>query len=179
VAPVSGIVTASTVLAGTATIGPGRTIALSRGIEGRMKQIAIFHDRKLQGHPALPPLPDPRSRPDLSQRRHTSIARHGHPGQACRPSLAPRSRTVMSAGRILRRPFLGGLHHEYVRILFLTGTGLVLLRHSRPIGSSPKAPGSHRCFKKSESPSAATQQSNRSVRDGKTPDVAGWSKLPP
>jgi transposase-like protein len=30
-----------------------------------------------------------------------------------------------------------------------------------------------------DSPSAARQQSNRSVRDGKTPDVAGWSKLPP
>jgi transposase InsO family protein len=29
---------------------------------------------------------------------------------------APLSRTVMRAGRILCRPVLGGLHHEYVRI---------------------------------------------------------------
>jgi hypothetical protein len=29
---------------------------------------------------------------------------------------APLSRTVKSAGRILCRPVLGGLHHEYVRI---------------------------------------------------------------
>jgi hypothetical protein len=43
----------------------------------------------------------------------------------------------------------------------------------------PEVPGSHQSFKKSDSPSGATQQSNRSVRDGKTPDVAGWSKLPP
>jgi hypothetical protein len=29
---------------------------------------------------------------------------------------APLSRTVKRAGRILCRPVLGGLHHEYVRI---------------------------------------------------------------
>jgi hypothetical protein len=29
---------------------------------------------------------------------------------------APLSRTVKRAGRILCRPILGGLHHEYVRI---------------------------------------------------------------
>jgi hypothetical protein len=29
---------------------------------------------------------------------------------------APLSRTVMRAARILCRPVLGGLHHEYVRI---------------------------------------------------------------
>jgi transposase InsO family protein len=35
---------------------------------------------------------------------------------------APRSRTVKRAGRILCRPVLGGLHHEYVWILFPIGT---------------------------------------------------------
>jgi len=35
---------------------------------------------------------------------------------------APLSRTVKRAGRILCRPILGGLHHEYVRIWFSTGT---------------------------------------------------------
>jgi hypothetical protein len=29
---------------------------------------------------------------------------------------APLSRTVKRAGRILCRPVLGGLHHEYIRI---------------------------------------------------------------
>jgi hypothetical protein len=43
----------------------------------------------------------------------------------------------------------------------------------------PQVPGSHRSFRESDSPSGARRQSNRSVRDGKTPDVAGWSKLPP
>jgi hypothetical protein len=43
----------------------------------------------------------------------------------------------------------------------------------------PQVPGSHRSFRKSDSPSGARRQSNRSVQDGKTPDVAGWSKLPP
>jgi transposase InsO family protein len=38
---------------------------------------------------------------------------------------APLSRTVKRAGRILFRPILGGLHHEYVRILFSIGTGSV------------------------------------------------------
>jgi Integrase core domain len=35
---------------------------------------------------------------------------------------APLSRTVTRAGRILCRPVLGGLHHEYVRNLFPIGT---------------------------------------------------------
>src|ERR1700736_3764336 len=35
---------------------------------------------------------------------------------------APLSRTVKRAGRILCRPVLGGLHHEYIRILFPIGT---------------------------------------------------------
>jgi hypothetical protein len=45
--------------------------------------------------------------------------------------------------------------------------------------ASPSARKPPIFFKKSDSPSGATRQSNRSVRDGKTPDVAGWSKLPP
>jgi UDP-glucuronate decarboxylase len=36
---------------------------------------------------------------------------------------APLSRTVKRAGRILCRPVLGGLHHQYVRGWFPTGTG--------------------------------------------------------
>src|ERR1700674_1901709 len=35
---------------------------------------------------------------------------------------APLSRTVKRVGRILCRPVLGGLHHEYIRILFPIGT---------------------------------------------------------
>jgi len=34
----------------------------------------------------------------------------------------PVSRTVERAGRILCRPVLGGLHHQYGRIWFTTGT---------------------------------------------------------
>jgi len=37
---------------------------------------------------------------------------------------APLSRTVQRAGRVLRLPILGGLHHQYIRIWFATGTGL-------------------------------------------------------
>src|SRR6266403_490515 len=37
---------------------------------------------------------------------------------------APFSRAVERAGQILCRPILGGLHHQYVRILFSTGKGL-------------------------------------------------------
>jgi transposase InsO family protein len=36
---------------------------------------------------------------------------------------APVSRAVEPAGRILCRPILGGLHHQYIRIGFTTGTG--------------------------------------------------------
>jgi hypothetical protein len=36
---------------------------------------------------------------------------------------APVSRAVKLAGTILCRPVLGGLHHQYVRIWFTTGTG--------------------------------------------------------
>src|ERR1700716_704446 len=35
---------------------------------------------------------------------------------------APSPRTVHSVGRILPTPFLGGLHHLYVRVRFPTGT---------------------------------------------------------
>jgi hypothetical protein len=35
---------------------------------------------------------------------------------------APVSRAVKLAGTILCRPVLGGLHHQYVRIRFTTGT---------------------------------------------------------
>jgi len=37
---------------------------------------------------------------------------------------APVSRAVKLAGTILCRPVLGGLHHQYVRIWFTTGTGI-------------------------------------------------------
>jgi hypothetical protein len=37
---------------------------------------------------------------------------------------APVSRAVDRAGHILCRPILGGLHHQYARIQFTTGTGL-------------------------------------------------------
>jgi hypothetical protein len=37
---------------------------------------------------------------------------------------APSPRTVHAVGRILPTPFLGGLHHLYVRIRFPTGTPL-------------------------------------------------------
>jgi hypothetical protein len=42
---------------------------------------------------------------------------------------APLSRTVKRAGRIVCRPFLGGLHHEYVRISFPTGAAF---QHEAP-----------------------------------------------
>jgi len=35
---------------------------------------------------------------------------------------APVSRAVELAGHILCRPILGGLHHQYIRIWFTTGT---------------------------------------------------------
>ncbi len=47
-----------------------------------------------------PRLPHPRSRPDLWQRRHTPIARHGHPGQAYRTSLALAEWLCRTADRI-------------------------------------------------------------------------------
>jgi hypothetical protein len=86
-------------------------------------------------------LPHPRSRPYLWQRRHAPIARHGHPGQACRTGLALAEwlcRTTdrmdpvhapSSADSITATPafklsvhtisspaILGGLHHHYVRV---------------------------------------------------------------
>src|SRR6202043_2182187 len=36
---------------------------------------------------------------------------------------APISRAAEAAGRILSRPILGGLHHQYARALFAVGTG--------------------------------------------------------
>jgi hypothetical protein len=45
-------------------------------------------------------LPHPRSRPDLWQRRHAQIARHGHPGQAHRTSLALAEWLCRTADRI-------------------------------------------------------------------------------
>jgi hypothetical protein len=42
----------------------------------------------------------PRSRPDLWQRRHAPIARHGHPGQAYRTGLALAERLCRAADRI-------------------------------------------------------------------------------
>jgi hypothetical protein len=47
-----------------------------------------------------PALPDPRSRPDLWQRRHAPIARHGHPGQAYRTGLALAEWLCRTADRI-------------------------------------------------------------------------------
>src|SRR5260370_32130191 len=41
---------------------------------------------------------------------------------------APVSRAVDRAGHILCRPILGGLHHQYVRIYFTTGTGATARR---------------------------------------------------
>src|SRR5258705_7726760 len=46
------------------------------------------------------PTTDPRSGSDLWQRRHTPIARHGHPGQAYRTSLALAERLCRTADRI-------------------------------------------------------------------------------
>jgi len=40
---------------------------------------------------------------------------------------APVSRAVKLAGTILCRPVLGGLHHQYVRIWFTTGTGFLVV----------------------------------------------------
>src|SRR5260221_14594555 len=45
-------------------------------------------------------LPHPRSGPDLWQRRHAPIARHGHPGQAYRASLALAEWLCRTADRI-------------------------------------------------------------------------------
>ena len=36
---------------------------------------------------------------------------------------APASRAVQAVGRIVPTPHLGGLHHQYVRVRFPTGTG--------------------------------------------------------
>ena len=36
---------------------------------------------------------------------------------------APVSRAIEAVGRIFSRPVLGGLHHQYGRIYFATGTG--------------------------------------------------------
>src|SRR6202047_4627387 len=45
-------------------------------------------------------LPHPRSRPDLWQRRHAPIARHGHPGQAYCTSIALAEWLCRTADRI-------------------------------------------------------------------------------
>jgi hypothetical protein len=57
-----------------------------------------------------PPLPHPRSRPDLWQRRHAPIALHGHPGQAYRTSLALAERRCRAADRI-DSAWVCGPHH--------------------------------------------------------------------
>ena len=46
------------------------------------------------------PLPHPRPGPDLWQRRHAPIARHGHPGQAYRTGLALAEWLCRTADRI-------------------------------------------------------------------------------
>ncbi len=68
-----------------------------------------------------PTIPNPRQGSHLWCRRHTPIARHGHPGQAYRPSLALaewicRTAEVQRTGIISSHPILGGLHHHYVRV---------------------------------------------------------------
>src|SRR6266850_4966797 len=55
-------------------------------------------------------LHDPGSRPDLWQRRHAPIARHGHPGQAYRTSLALAERLCRTADRIDPARVLGPRH---------------------------------------------------------------------
>src|SRR6202035_636642 len=52
---------------------------------------------------------------------------------------APVSRAVDRAGHILGRPTLGGLHHQYVRIEFTTGTTSRFARYGPAAGSIPFA----------------------------------------
>jgi hypothetical protein len=54
---------------------------------------------------------------------------------------APVSRAVDRAGHILCRPILGGLHHQYARIYFTTGT-TKMARPSRsiPLWGNPLVP---------------------------------------
>jgi hypothetical protein len=54
--------------------------------------------------------PHPRSGSDLWQRRHTPIARHGHPGQAYRAILALAERLCRTADRIDQARVLGPHH---------------------------------------------------------------------
>jgi Integrase core domain len=53
---------------------------------------------------------------------------------------APFSRAVERAGQILCRPILGGLHHQYVRIRFSTGTGVKSPFYSRTLANGRFAP---------------------------------------
>jgi hypothetical protein len=57
---------------------------------------------------------------------------------------APMPRTVHAVGRIVPTPFLGGLHHLYVRVWFPTGTRLLADQYLRPLSDGL---GSVECFR--------------------------------